>query len=145
MKCFFQVGKHRVNRFVNKRVLFQSNSNSQKARTNQNETSANECFTFSFHRALCSISNKLQPPFSFAGGGGDLLMQLWKVAMKLKGLISGQPSCLSDFYCEEWNHRETHKSLGRGNRGGQSNLLRCNPAFIHQNSQGRFAKRDNTN
>lgn len=68
-----------------------------------------------------------------------------KVAAKLKGLISGQLWWLPDFYCEELNHRETHKSLGTGNRWGQSNLLRSNPAFIHQSSQGTFAQRDNTN
>lgn len=65
--------------------------------------------------------------------------------MKLKGLISGQPSCLFDSYCEKLNHRETHKSLGTGNRRGQSNLLHCNPPFIHQNSQRRFAEQDHTN
>lgn len=91
------------------------------------------------------VPHKLQPRFSFAVGGGGGVDTIVKVAAKLKGLISGQLRWLPDFYCEELNHRETHKSLGTGNRWGQSNLLRSNPAFIHQSSQGTFAQRDNTN
>lgn len=64
-----------------------------------------------------------------------------KVAMKLKCLISGQLLCLVDSHWEKLNHRETHKSQGPGNRRGQANLLHCNPPFIHQNSQERFAER----
>lgn len=79
------------------------------------------------------------------GGGGGSVDINAKAAMKLKGLISGQPSCLFDSYCEKLNHRETHKSRGAGNRRGQSNLLHCNPPFIHQNSQKPFAERNRTN
>lgn len=80
---------------------------------------------------------------SFAGGG--LVDAVAKVAMKLKGLLSGQPSCLSDSHWEELNHREPHQSLGPGNGWGQSDGLRCNPAFIHHSGRGRSAARDSAN
>lgn len=69
MKCFFEVRNHWVKRFVNGLMAFLIQQHySQQARSSQKKTDANECLTFSFHLALCSIINKLQPRFSFAGG-----------------------------------------------------------------------------